>query len=329
MAIMSDEKCRQISLEPVNRVIDEIKSKKKSKVFLVGDTACGKSVVLKEYINGYNDPEHALIDATVRYGEFVQIPDSELIRLFQTCLIIKKMLLFIKQNHPQKYMECFVGLESRVDVIYRKVDLIYLVGNYNKKPERIDKVLLEHPEILLEEFLSIATNVLDYKTITLAIDDFDSIGSSSQTYQKYIYNVLSQYVGLLATISDKKVVYSQERQNELSEDNDLVMVDYTKDVEVVKELMDRMNLREMIFSGKMKYRMPISLVIKDETIASMIEKTNGSMFDMAHAVRELYRKMDELTPAEYDQYLLHFIDTEINKNPIFTGFIVPERKLHI
>jgi len=146
---------------------------------------------------------------------------------------------------------------------------------------------------------------------------------------EFLYNVLSQYVGLLATISDKKVVYSQERQNELSEDNDLVMVDYTKDVEVVKELMDRMNLREMIFSGKMKYRMPISLVIKDETIASMIEKTNGSMFDMAHAVRELYRKMDELTPAEYDQYLLHFIDTEINKNPIFTGFIVPERKLHI
>ena len=42
MAIMSDEKYRQISLEPVNRVIDEIKSKKKSKVFLVGDMACGK-----------------------------------------------------------------------------------------------------------------------------------------------------------------------------------------------------------------------------------------------------------------------------------------------
>ena len=75
--------------------------------------------------------------------------------------------------------------------------------------------------------------------------------------------------------------------------------------------------------------MPISLAIKDATIASMIEKTNGSMFDMTHAVRELYRKMDELTPAEYDQYLLRFIDTEINKNPIFTGFIVPERKLHI
>ncbi len=329
MVIKPEEKYRQISLEPVNKVIEEIKSKKKNNVFLVGDISCGKSVVLSEYLRNYDNPEHALIDGTVRYGEFVPIPDSELIRIFQTCLIVQKMLLFVKQKQPQKYIEYFAGLESRVDVIYRKVNWIYLIGNYNKKPEKIDPILLKHPEILLEEFMSIATRILDYKTITLAIDDFDSIGYSSPTYQKYLYNVLSQYVGLLATISDKNVVASKEIQNELSENNDLVLVDYSKDVEVVKELIDRMNLREMFLLGDAKYRMPISLVLKDETIALMIQKTNGHIGNMSYAIKTLYSKMDELTKEQYDEFLLHFIDTVINKNPILTGFIVPERKLHI
>lgn len=61
----------------------------------------------------------------------------------------------------------------------------------------------------------------------------------------------------------------------------------------------------------------------------MIKKTNGNLFDMISAVKHLCNNVEILNIDEYSSFMLNYIDNEINKDPLLTGMIIPERKLYI
>jgi len=163
---------------------------------------------------------------------------------------------------------------------------------------------------------------LDVKTIRLVIDNFDSIGYSSKRYQTYIYNLLKKYLNIIITISDRTVLNSDERQNNLSKNNELIDLYYNLSVEHVKRII------EMNFEHE-NIRTSINFVLSDLDIAILINKTNGNIFDILSAVRYLYSNIENLKREEYRIFLLNYIDKEINKNPLISGVVKRERILHI
>jgi len=297
---------KTVYLEPVNKVIEELESSTKSTIFLVGGEGAGKSVVLKEYQARNNNSDNIVIDGTVENDNMISLVDCKIFELNQVCLLIQKMLKFVKTTKSEKFLGRFAELEERINYFLKIINLMYFYGNYSFQRNEIPSEIIENPEILLEGFLKIGITALDYQTITIVLDNFDVIGGPNKYYQEYMYKMLSEYMRLVVTVSDSRVINNQGRIEELSKTNDVVKVDYSKNVEIIKEILSNEFIRLSILSGNVKYRVSIDSILSDETIALMIEKTNGNLFDMIQAVRELYNKMNELLPNEYELFVLNY-----------------------
>lgn len=310
---------KRIYMEPITKVLEKINKSEKGNLVLLGDEGAGKSVILDEYLLG-SSKEHPIVNLTTEHGEFVHYTDEEVRRLMQVALVLKKILLYVQETYPNQYIEVFANFDEKVKEIRRKIRFLYMVQNYSYKTRDIDSVFLKNPEILIEEFLNLAIKHLDYQTMTTVIDNFDTTGSSSKFYQQYMYNLLSQYFKLVITVSDKKVINNEKKQIELSENNDVILVDYTYDAKVVREILRTVFIGDFI---------DIEESLSDEILSLMAKKTQGNLFDMMAAIRYLLSQIDNLTKEEYEVCLINHIDKEINKNPIFTGRIKLERTLHI
>lgn len=313
-----------IYIEPVDKIISDIENSTRSKILLAGDISSGKSIVLNELVNKKSD--NLYIDVTVKPEEYVPYVDEEVYDLAHVCLIIKKMINFIKEKNIKEYFH-FISLDRLVTFIYTNINYMYITDNYSNKKQKVDEYILKHPEVLLEEFISIIS--LDVKSIRLIIDNFDSIGSSSKRYQTFIYNLLKDYLKFIVTVSDRTVLNNEERKNNLRIHNDLIEVNYNFSVENVKRIIEISFANEMRRFGNDKVITHINFILSDEEIALMIEKTNGNLFDILIAVRNLYSNIHALNKEEYGAYILNYIDTEINKNPLITGKIKSQRILHI
>ena len=164
------------------------------------------------------------------------------------------------------------------------------------------------------------------QNVTIMLDNFDVIGYGDVPnlhYQKYMYNLLKDYTRLIITVSDERILNSTEEKTRLSNDNSLIEVNYSKKINDVKEIID-VNLS----MGRHKSER-IGLLLSNETIMLMIEKTNGNLFDVLKTIREFYRNINNLNKEEYDAFVLNYIDNVINRSPIFTGHIKRERRLAI
>jgi len=111
----------------------------------------------------------------------------------------------------------------------------------------------------------------------------------------------------------------------LQEYNDIVRIEALKDVDVVKTILDS------AMSSYGYAHEKIDLVLSDETIAIMISKTNGNLYDMIRTIIVLYNKIyqEELLPNEYDIFVNNYIDAEINRNPVLSGDFKLERKFQV
>jgi len=183
--------------------------------------------------------------------------------------------------------------------------------------------------LLIEDSLIILSEKLDIKTISLIIDNFDAIGDCSKRYQEFIYNKLRDYLKLIMVISDKDVVEDETVINKLGEENKIIKLNYSKDVEVVTEILSREACNILMSTGKLDFRYFLRNILNEETILLMITKTNGNLFKMLEAIRMLYRNIYNLNPIEYQSFILNYIDEEINKDSLVSGIVMPKRILHI
>ncbi|MBE6156885.1 MAG: hypothetical protein E7161_03970 [Firmicutes bacterium] len=318
---------KSIYLEPVNQIIKKLENTNKSNVMLIGNEGVGKTIVLREYTTRNSNPTNLIIDGTVDCRSIFSIADFKIFELNQICLLIQKMLFFIQTKYPDKFQGDFAGLEEKINYIIKIINLMHFYDNYTVKFNEIGKDIIENPEMLLEEFLEIATKTLSYETITIVLDNFDVVGGPSQHYQEYMYRTLSQYMRLVVTVSDSRVINNPERITDLEKTNDIVDVNYTQDIEIIKEILNSVFIQSSILSGNTKYRVSIDSMLSNETIALMVSKTNGNLFEILRAARGLYSRMGELSPSEYDAFVLDYLDREIIKNPILSGYTKQERRL--
>lgn len=329
MIIRSIDK-KLICLEPVYDVVSKINKSNKN-VLLVGGVSTGKSAVLDEYLYQSKWSGENIIDVTVKADEFLKTQDPEMFNLYHMCLVASKLISFIKNKLGDQTPNDLYTLQDKLTEIIQNICYASHLGLYDAKYGIADKKYYEEPGILLEIIIERLASQIDYKTITLILDNFDSYDNSNAFYQKLMYKTLSNYVKIIATVSDESVITNLDRQKELQKNNDLVMVDYSYNLEYVKMVINTIFKRNVILLEDIK-RPKIEDVLPDEIIKELIVKTNGNLFKMTRALKQLFDRMYEIPKDNYGKYLLEYLDVydkALSENPIVSGIVMPVRKLHI
>lgn len=309
----------------INPVI-EVASNTNKDILLVGAKGFGKTTVLNDALN---NNERLMINGSVVASEYFFIRETEIFNLYHTCLIIKKILLYVKSKFLDKYIENFAFFEIYIDSIMQQISFMNMTGIYKKNTNLINEGICDKPEMLLDELLGMMSKNLDIQDFILIIDDFDKVGYSSQRYQEFIYERIKNYLQVILSISDDKVVNDQVVLESFSATNEIIKLDYSCDIEMVKEILDK-EVHNILSKRKYyDFRYRLRFVLSDETILLMIEKTKGNLFDMLQAIRKLYNHIDELDINDWNSYIIDYIDREINKSPVISGIIVPKRTLFI
>lgn len=310
------ENGKQILLNTLNNTSKDI--------ILAGDRGTGKTTI----INYALDNSRNIINCTVEDIEYIFLREKNIYNLYYVCLICKKILINIKNNYCNRYMMEFILFEQYIDNIIKQICVMNISGNIIQT-DLITNNILNRSELLMIKLINLMNKKLGIKDFTLAIDNFDKMGGGSQMYQEFIYNILKQYFRLILTISDKNVVCNNEKLQLFNNDNEIIKMDYSKDIKIVREILLEEIRNYFTKVKKTIVKKYIHFSLNDETIELMIKKTNGNLFDMISAVKHLCNNVEILNIDEYSSFMLNYIDNEINKDPLLTGMIIPERKLYI
>ena len=299
-------------LKPISSKIEELKESFGNGVFLVGEEGSGKTITLLEYVKQSKNSRNPVIDITPISIYSLTVYD-DFAKLYLMCMILQKILLYIKNNYLRCYVEHFLFFNTKINDIQNDIIMMYNLGKYKIDNTNINKTFLNKPEILLEEFLNIAVNYLNYDNLTVVLDNFDVEMPYIKLYQTYIYELLKKYLKVIATISDPLVINNSEKLQNLSQNNTLIMMDYNRKVDTVKKILDG------YFSSTQDKKIisrRISFLFKNSTIEEMIKNTNGNLFSMILALRVFFEHIKEIDSSEYDRAILNIINENLSFNSV-------------
>ena len=293
-----------IYLKPINLIIEELKKSSTNGIFLVGEPGSGKTTTLLEYIEKNKRTNTPVIDITLQSIYSIEIY-NDLAKLFQICSVLQKMLLYIKDNYLRCYVEHFLLFNTKIYNIQNDIIRMYNLNNYSLNDTCIDNIILNNPELLLEEFLDISLKSLKFKNLTVVLDNFDIEKPYMCLYQTYMYDMLKKYLKVVATISDLTIINNQDKLTKLSKNNTLVMVNYYKDVNIVKKILDKSLMEKQ---NKNVISKKVSFIFNDNTIKDLIIKTNGNIYIMILTIKTFFERIKDIYLLDYDKYLLAIAD---------------------
>lgn len=318
---------KSISDVDTSKLLSEIEQTNKS-IMLAGGEGVGKSYILNRAVVDNNN-KLFLVNGTFTVDEHRILHSTNITEIYHICLIIKKIIQYIKINYTNEYLTKFVMYDNYIDNILRRINIMYLTGIYTNERKVVDEELYENPELMMDNFLQMLFNCIDISKVYLIIDEFDKGCRVGTVYQKLIYEKLKKYMTVIMTISDKSVINDESKLETFSHQNDIVKLEYTKDVEIIADILDKDISDYMKRFSKTPIHFSTRELLGDEVIGLMIQKTKGNLFDLLTAIRHFYNHMSELTKEEYAIFILDHIDKEINKSPILSGIIPVTRKLYI
>lgn len=308
---------QKLYLNPVSDCIDKLNSTAENRVFLYGLPGSGKTVVLNEFEKDLHSKNIQALNATKTFDELNIIENKRLFKLYEICLLIKKIQAYIVNVYGDYVNEELIFFLKRIDNYLRQISYIYYVKDFKNLDSIFSSTILNNPETLLEYYLSHLDSRLGIKDIIIILDSFDK--GTSKTYQEIYYEVISTYLKTIMSISDENY------KDKVGEKTDVVKVNYNENVDVMFEIIDRFIITNNLHKGDFSKRIRFLLDSKDMTL--LIEKTNGNLFDILRAVRFVYTKTSIISSSFFKNVLFTYIDEEINKPQVITGMVVPKRKL--
>ena len=312
---------KYIYIKPVNECINNINNKNSNTIFLVGNKNTGKTTVINEYLKN-SSLDNPRIDITTRFSEYFIITDLSVYRLYHTCLVVKKMLNYIMNNY--EIVNEVSIYDSYVDSIIKNIAYLYFIRNYDSKYELFKKELLDNPVSLINDFNKIIKANYNIDNITYVLDNFDVVGDSSLRYQNTMFKLFNNMKKILV-VSDERYTNNKDNLDKLSALGDTVLVDYSHDLETVKEILDKYIVEEFFKNGLIHFSDRIRFILSDDVISSMINKTNGNINDMKKAINYLYTHLKEVNKDNYGSILLNYIDLLNNDMPI-VGIIYNKKR---
>ncbi len=312
----------KLYLSPIYRVIRELKTPSNNGIFLLGNIGSGKTTILNQYIDDSRGTNKPVIDITL-FANYSLALWHDYAKLYHVCLVLQKMLIYIKDTNLKKYFNFFLIFNTKISTMMTDIINMYNLNKYQLDNSIIDENILHNPEILLEEFLNLTMKHLKYDTLTVVLDNFDVSKPYFVLYQKYIYEMLKQHLNVVATISDANILEDKNKLNILSQNNTLVSIEYNYDVNTVKTILDNYLQEE----GKNIISKKVSFIFSDDIIAMLIDKTQGNIAKMKRAINIFFEHIKEIEYENYGTYLLNIVDNELNDN--ITGVVKRQRKFYL
>lgn len=288
---------------PIKEVTKKIEHTEKDMIFLTGTRKSGKSTVINYYKNKNRD--NFIVDCSNKFEDYFIIPDHNLARLYYTCIIINKIIEYIKINHNKEYNN-FCMYEFVTNKIINEIKNMVTTLNYGSRNIIFNEEFYENPNIILDDFLDTFVKRFGKQILTILIDNFDSYGSSSYYYQNAVYSSIKNRMKGVLVVSDETVLNS-ERKKTLETNNEIIEVNYSFDPETVKEILDTMYINEQLRNNKLSMIVRLRFILDENTIKKMIFITNGNLYEMYTAYKNLINNIDNLNPKDYSKYITDYL----------------------
>ena len=183
---------QKLYLNPVSDCIDKLNSTAENRVFLYGLPGSGKTVVLNEFEKDLHSKNIPALNATKTFDELNIIENKRLFKLYEICLLIKKIQAYIVNVYGDYVNEELIFFLKRIDNYLRQISYIYYVKDFKNLDSIFPSAILNNPETLLEYYLSHLDSRFGIKDIIIIFDSFDK--GTSKTYQEIYYEVISTYL---------------------------------------------------------------------------------------------------------------------------------------
>ena len=318
-------KLKNIDEKVIKEVIYKIEDSKQNGIILAGLPGSGKSTVLENYVQENNNFITPVIDATPQPSIFY-LPNKDLNELYYICMMLKSMITFIQENYS-KVLNIYLGFFiKKIDTIMFDLRVMLSTHNYNLNNTRIPKEYVNNPQILLEEFLNLLTHCLNFKNITLVIDNFDKEHSSNNIYQTFLFNTLKDYLRVVVAVSDIK---NLNQMANLEKHNTVIYTNYSQNIDTVCNILDAHIMNGNLYLKKPPFNLRIRFIFNDADILKLIEKTNGNLFLMLHAIRIFYSVINYLDKDNYAEALFNILDRDVLIDPSISGIMPVKRKLYL
>lgn len=314
---------KEIVKKPVLDTINKIDNSSKGIILLSGGYNTGKSTVLEEYKK--EESGRLVVDCTMASEDYIFIPKKNVYRLYQICIILSKLTDFIKENYPD-YYDLFFGFVATTRMIMVNIKSMYMKASYGEK-EILFEDLYYNSDQLIDQFLTKSLKIFDNEEFTLLIDDFDINNVSSDSYQKELYSILKGKFHTILAVSDNRLSKDDFRKR-LLVDNDIVDVNYSYDIDYVREILDQMIVNEMIRVKDFDFRKRIMFILTDSVVEKLIILTNGNITEMYKAVICLADAMKYISKDKYIEFLNNYFEEKQEQNKELIGMI-RERRLNI
>ena len=307
---------KEIIKKPVLDIIDRVNKSSKNGILLAGVRGSGKSTVLDEY----KEKNELIIDCTLSDEENLYIPDRNIFMLYHECLLIEKMSQYILKNYPLEFGPFFIFL-NKERTILKDIKSMFLIANYDSKEEKLGEYY-SNPESLFAEFTIEVRKVFKDKEPIVVVDKFDNARSFSSWYQIGMYELLKNRFKYIFTVSDIKLLNREDNK-----DYDIVDVNYSSNIDVVREILDKMIVNELVRTNEFDFRKRIIYFLSDEEIREIIDLFRGNIEYMYWAISSLVRNLDTVSKEEYMSYIRNYY--EERKDIIFESENFKEGRLSI
>lgn len=268
--------------EPVNQLYKRINELSADRIILTGGRGVGKSVVLlnKERNDLVSDDKSIFIDCVPSSCGEDSSYDEKFVTHYYEMLFSLSILKYIKRNYELTYNKYFVEMDNKLKKIIH--DTLDYINNVSYMDVSFNNYLSigDISSCILDKF----KNIIDVNTLTLMIDRFDSIDGTGKTFQKSLSNYFEMFDRVILS-SDDIDLLKENRDNLVDKTYTFIDIDYSKNPEVVKEILYRRILNHNLYSST-KEKLSYDL-FNDEIYKYITDKCNGDIKIMLDVLRDI------------------------------------------
>ena len=268
------------AVDEENRKLDEMGN---GKIILTGGRGTGKSIVLHDREKrsiGTSDPAILMrFDACGIFGKKEDaIFNSSLMKHYYEVLISKYMLNYIEAYYPILFEKKFGDLDEKIHRKIKEVDNYINNAYFRNTPLPRNYFTGE----VSSEILSRFRRLTGVDSVTLMMDRFDWMHNSDYRVQGIMKNYFDMFDKVIITSDDKNAVKGKRAIDLADRGFKITEVGYSKDSDVVKEIVNR---RFLLDPEQREKTFPIGEV-SDLTYDSLIDRSRGNISTVLNTFQE-------------------------------------------
>ena len=275
----NDEEGSLVYKTPSMEIIDKINNSTKNKIILTGVKKSGKTTTLKCLIDRSSDSKDIIIYIDYSNLDYEASLSKKEYEYYYELLLAKKIIEFIKINYSNYYKDLMFD-DKYIQTEFNKFrDYLYLRVYASQDISYQKKMFISKINEILKQIVGI-------NSITLLIDHFDFVGSSSKRFQMFMNEYFDMFDKVVITSNDEDVTH----KNLEEKGYEIIEVEYGKNIDNVKKILTShfqywFNQINYNSSNPTILTRVNRLINNNEFCYLLIEKTNGNIDMMINIIK--------------------------------------------